>query len=825
MMLVMLFSLWAAVAVAQQPAALLKEGKVQEAIEMAEAQLASARQTAPDSPAHIQALLQLANIYYPLGRLRETEPLVRELLAVQTRVKAAPAQLGQAYSLNGSVDRDRGDFAQARANFSRAYDLLRGVLPADDPNLGATLNNLGLAAQGQRDFVAAEDFYRQALRIREKAGETVDLARLLNNFATVLQEQGKLDEAAPLYARAVAIHETAKTTATALYGQTINNQAVLYLLKKEFDTAGPLYERAIDVREKALGSFHREVATAYASYAIYLHARQRFDDAMAAQARATDIVERNLASVLETGSELQQQRYIELFADYADITMSMRATANRASANDTATLFVLRRKGRLQEVLASSTDAIRAANPGAPQADLAELARLRDEHARLELGLHAEKQATAISDITKRIEAVETRVAGAGASAGRRSVEVSVDAVSRALPAGSVLLEFFRYRPFDAAAIRIDERFGAPRYAAFALRPGATAQWVELGDANAIDTRVAELRAALLNPQRGDFVPRAAALRDALTTRVETLIGDARTVFVAPDGDLNLLPFQALTDGDGRFLVHRYLFTYLTTGRDLLVRAGTSTSTASVVISNPEFGAAQKGGGLMGRTFAPLAGAAREGSDVAALLRGATLMTGSNASEAAVKKVRGPSVLHFATHGFFLDGGRTPAASGARSLKVVDAGTLSAVPVQFRSGLALAGVNGAPSASGDGILTAAEAALLDLQGTELVFLSACDTGLGVVNAGESVYGLRRAFVIAGARSQVLTLWAVNDRATREFVNDFYRRIVAGESRSSALRAAQQAALKDPARRHPFYWAPFIFSGADGPLAPQARGAR
>ena len=98
-----------------------------------------------------------------------------------------------------------------------------------------------------------------------------------------------------------------------------------------------------------------------------------------------------------------------------------------------------------------------------------------------------------------------------------------------------------------------------------------------------------------------------------------------------------------------------------------------------------------------------------------------------------------------------------------------------------------------------------------------MFLSACETGLGVINAGESVYGLRRAFVIAGARSQVLTLWQVSDNATRYFVVSFYKSLLAGATRAEALRHAQQEAMADPARQHPFYWAAFILSGESGPI--------
>jgi CHAT domain-containing protein len=139
----------------------------------------------------------------------------------------------------------------------------------------------------------------------------------------------------------------------------------------------------------------------------------------------------------------------------------------------------------------------------------------------------------------------------------------------------------------------------------------------------------------------------------------------------------------------------------------------------------------------------------------------------------------------------------------------------------LRSGLALAGANARRSGSSDdGILTAAEAAQLDLVGTQLAVLSACETGVGTVQTGEGVYGLRRALVLAGAQAQLVSLWKVADSATQTLMVDYYQRLLKGEGRSEALRAAQLAMMRNPTLRHPYYWAAFIPIGDWTPLAPQ-----
>ncbi|MBK6316716.1 MAG: CHAT domain-containing protein [Blastocatellia bacterium] len=144
----------------------------------------------------------------------------------------------------------------------------------------------------------------------------------------------------------------------------------------------------------------------------------------------------------------------------------------------------------------------------------------------------------------------------------------------------------------------------------------------------------------------------------------------------------------------------------------------------------------------------------------------------------------------------------------------------------LRSGLGLAGANRkAVEGQDDGLLTALEVAGLDLWGTELVVLSACDTGVGQVSTGNGVYGLRRALTLAGAESHLSSLWAVSDRSTRELMVAYYGELLAGRGRSEALRTTQLRMLKDPRRSHPFYWAGFIPSGAWWPLRALASAPR
>jgi CHAT domain-containing protein len=764
------------------------------------------------------SLNNLASVYRAVGRLRDVEPLLVESLGLLERGKPNAEQLGAAYNNLGELYRQLGDYARATERLSRAADIWPTVYPADHPRIATLRNNLGLAEQALGRLADAERDLRASLAIREKGGETASLATGLNNLAQALQEQGRLDEAEPLYLRAIAIHEkVTETHESPSLAQALNNLAVLYLLKWDLVRAQPLYERALAMREKLLGASHPDVATSLQAYAVFLNNSKRVDEAMDVQARATDIIERNAALTLEVGSESQKEQYLRLFADTIDVTLWMRSHAGSAAADATALLTVLRRKGRIQDVLAASSDALRASGR-ANTADLDRLAGARADLARLQLGAGGgDQRARAIKDLQEKIDALESMLSARSAAltADRR---VTVDAVRAAIPAGAVLIEFFKYRPFDTTAVRAADRFGAPRYAACALAHDGPPRWIELGDAGAVDEKIAALRAALLNPSRTDVRERGADLAPLLTEPLSRLTADAERILIAPDGELNLLPFEALVGSDGRFLVERHLVTYLTSGRDLLRTAEHRSSTPPLIVSNPAFGSPAVGSGGVSRTFEPLPGAKQEARAVARLLPLAQTLSGPLATEARLKAVHGPVVLHIATHGFFLSDAAQDVAAGTRGLRPPTSAPPATLPPLFRSGLALAGANRHTTAGEDGILTASEAASLDLRGTQLVFLSACESGLGVVNAGESVYGLRRAFAIAGAASQVLTLWQVSDLATRTFVVDFYTGLRRGLTRAEALRAAQRAALADPSRDHPFYWAAFILSG-DGSALP------
>ncbi len=308
---------------------------------------------------------------------------------------------------------------------------------------------------------------------------------------------------------------------------------------------------------------------------------------------------------------------------------------------------------------------------------------------------------------------------------------------------------------------------------------------------------------------------------------IRQLLEDSRIVLMSPDGDLNLVPFGVFVDKNDDYLIEHTSFTYLTSGRDLLAfRIDREGKGPSTIVANPDFDAqipieaqsdSRRSADFLSKQYPPLPATADEANALVRILPGPVLLlTGKHASETALKEVSGPWILHVAAHGFFLPD-QKPVLEEEPPLNLIGPGQphfrhpLIENPL-LRSGLILAGANREQSGPNDGVLTALELSGLDLWGTELVVLSACDTGLGDVRNHEGVYGLRRALVIAGSESQVLSLWKVADEATRDLMIAFYRNLISGMGRSEALRQAQLRMLESHERSHPFFWASFVLSG-------------
>lgn len=594
--------------------------------------------------------------------------------------------------------------------------------------------------------------------------------------------------------------------------------------------ARDLLERALAVEERSWAKqgdgLHR---LPYPLIGVYL--LQGDHAAILALARRTDAHWDGLEGSLLTSGDEKIQRIGAVLALHAtDEAISLHLTFAPSSTELARHAFeaILRRKGRIVETQADLIAAARASTGLDLQGTLALQA-----HSNAWLALQAAQGGA------PKGSRPSTAIAGDPAPP---RVPPSVEEIRGALAEGEALVELIVYRPLEPALLLLDSRkrraadesrdgYGAPRYAAYAVARSGEIVAIDLGDAKAIDAAAAKLRAALAD-EKIDPALAARALDTLTMARIRPLVGSARRLLLSPDGALALVPFAALVDERGRYLIEDWSFRYLSSGRDAAhgPRA-TVPRGAPVIVGDPAFDAAlvvsadrgTRAPDRAGVRFPSLPGTLVEAKDIAAMFRSAELLLGDRASEAALKALHGPAVLHLATHGFF-----APDASVSLDLRNLDNGENLADPAKtpmLRAGLALAGAN-RPHATGgdDGVLTALEVSSLDLAGTRLVVLSACETGLGDASPGEGVYGLRRALTLAGAETLVMSLWRVPDSATRDLMTAFYGELRGGSAPSTAMRKVALAMLADgrahprtSSRAHPRFWAGFIVSGDDVPL--------
>jgi CHAT domain-containing protein/tetratricopeptide (TPR) repeat protein len=793
------------------------------------------------------SLNNLATLYKAKGDYAQAETLYRRARDILEKT-LGPEHRNMATSLSNLalLYIAKGDYIQAEPLARRALDIHEKALGPEHPAVAFSLNNLAQVYDTKRDYAQAEPLYRRALDIHEKAlgPEHPAVATSLNNLAYSCAAKGDYAQAEPLYRRSLAIREKVLGTEHPDVGLSLNNLAGLYDDKGDYAQAEPLYRRSLAILEEALGTEHPGVATSLNNLASLRLALGDLTEGLRIQERAVAVQEHNAAVVLRTGSDEQKRAYMATLRGQTNqaISLHVQFAPDVQKAKRLAFATILHRKGRVLDAMTDSFAALRRRIDPAEQAGLDRLRSLSAEYSALVW--RAPRSTSPLGEYRTTLARLDAERRNLEYELSLRSAElqielqpISIERVQAAIPEGAALVELFRYEPFNPKAGNRKEQWGNARYVAYVVRREGEIQWFDLGEAAPIEAAIHALlptfRRAAADPE-----PPARALDALVMQPIRRLLGKTRQVFLSPDGGLNLVPFAALRDEDGRYLVERYTFTYLTSGRDLMRLAATSASSGRpVILAAPDFDAAtvrspapasakgsQRSADMGVLSFNPLPFAATEGRALGQKLPEAQMLTGADATESAVKALQRPRLLHIATHGFFLP--EQPELR-APSLDSMGAGLLEsrsrmrpalyAENPLLRSGLAFAGVNAGRSGNDDGVLTALEAAQLDLSGTELVVLSACETAVGDVLRGEGVYGLRRALVIAGSETQVMSLWRVDDAATREQMEAYYGGLLHGGGRSEAMRQVQLAMLHNPERGHPYYWASFIVSGSPAAL--------
>jgi CHAT domain-containing protein/Tfp pilus assembly protein PilF len=802
------------------------------------------RALGPDHPEVGKTLSNLANVVSESGDLAEARRLYERAIAIQEK-RQGPDHPDVALNVNnlGDIYYLVGDFDTAAALFERALNVLERSFGPEHTRVAMALGNLAQVRAAQRRRTEARALFTRALAIREKAvgPDHPTLVYTLTGFAELHARLGEGTAAGALFARALTIAERgfgADHPATAL---ALQGSGDLHLDEGRPADAEKFIARALRIRIDLLGENHPLVAESRASLAGALARTGRSTEALDAALEAERVAHAHLQITAQALAERHALSYAEHRVSGADIALSIIAAARRPqddAVRRTWDAVVRSRAAVLEEM--TWRQRLSAAGADATVMRLAqELAAERQRVAGL-LVRHAADPAS-----RERIERALAERDAAERALAERSSEFRTEQAhartgfaeaSASLPPGAALVAYVRFRRSPAASSGAREEYLA--FVARSGQPQPTA--IPLGGAAAIDARMRQWRAAIAGEvDAGRTTARAervhvqlgVAVRRLVWDPIEPAVNGATQVFIVPAGPLHLLNWGALPDRPGTYLVERTsLLHYLSAERDL-TRPPLPEGSGLLLVDNPAYqkkaavpsSAAPARGfgsrpcsGLGSLTFDPLPATSREGAAIAELWqtvpgnteRPIVRLTEASATEAQVRaRIAGSRVVHFATHGFFLGAWCRPAAA-----------TTDRHPLVL-AGLALAGANQreARNALDDGVLLAEEIVALDLRGVEWAVLSACDTGAGVVAAGEELFGLRRAFQIAGARTVIVSLWPVDDETTRQWMDAVYRaRFIGNASTPASIRTATVKIIAARRARglstHPAHWGAFVAAG-------------
>jgi CHAT domain-containing protein len=764
------------------------------------------------------------------------------------------ARVAQAIYNQFAVAHEMGALDEAAALGYRAIDIWTKALGPTHPFVAFASSQVAGFEASRQHYAQARVLFERALRIRkEKLGARhPDVALTLTDLATMQRDSGQPTSAFRSIREAIDILAQAPSRDPDLLPRALAVRGSLEQRQGRIDAARITLTEALARRERIFGPEHASAAQTRSALGEIEFELGSNDDALAAALSAEQIGRDLLRSTIRSLPERRAMDFASARPRGLNLALSIAAAHAADSSSAQVLDSVIRSRGVVLEELAAR------ARPAAADLQIASLvsklsaARARFANLTMRSVEGESVQAGLLEEARRQKEDAEEALAEQSASArsALAQTQAGLDDVRRALPSASALVSFVRYERTTFPMIgSLTVTRHTPSYMALVARADDPAvAIVPLGAAGSIDRAIADWRQALNSPPSTGGAPAdaerayrlvAARLRTGIWDPLSDQLRNVSQIFVVPDGAISTVSFAALPAVGGGYLIeHAPRIHYLTTERDLLMSDRAQTATSLLAIGNPDFGIHSSSsastssarsalcGAVGGLRFDDLPGARAEAREIASLWGSdATVLTGREATKAAVIRiVEGRRVVHLATHGFFLD---SPCDRSRSSTRSVGGLVRTAAPANdsdenplLLSGLAFAGANRPTDASGgigNAILTAEEIVGLSLQDAEWVVLSACDTGLGAIRAGEGVFGLRRAFQIAGARTVIMSLWSVDDQATRQWMRALYearitQHLTTAEAVSAAGLRVLQTRRAQRESTHPFYWAAFVAAG-------------
>jgi tetratricopeptide (TPR) repeat protein/CHAT domain-containing protein len=769
-------------------------------------------------------LNNLAEMYEAEGQYAAAEDLLKRVLKIRT-VRLGASDLATAGSLTNLavLYEEQSRYKEAEPLARRAVAIYERRLPPNHPLTAKALNNLAIIYQDEKNNSKAEQGFLRSLASTESISgpNHPDVGITLNNIALLYKTETRYSEAITAYQRSLEIAESTQAMDGSAVGTTLSNLAMTYY--------------AADRPAEALNYFERALENRHAQF------RNQFSH-MNERERLNFLNETSgLMPVFISFASQYQEQFPQLTHEVFDLLLWIKGLVVGSMANERA--FLVKQRDPAAVALYDQLTAARRAS-----AALANLNRANYK------GVDARR-----AELVQQADDIEKRLAERSAqfASSKRAADYAWNDIRQALSAGEAAVEYVTFDFHDGRKWTGDSKYAALVVTNSSLHPEMILLPDTSGDRgeHVLDDYKKWIvsSGALLDQSPG----RAFARR--FWDPILPHLGGATRVYVAPDGALNVVAFGILPATNGHLLMEDFDLRLLVSTRDLLRGNEAPLESTAALFGDPRFSLTEdrkfKDYGARG-VSAPVSAIKAVTEPSLTLRRSATLRDGASrcrdtfgrsalcplpqtaaevvnlaeslnshnwrvsgpflrelASKETVLAVEHPRLLHIATHGFWSELAATSNQAHRRVTLAQDS--------MLRSGLYLAGADETLRRTGrlsgsTGVLTAYEVATMDLRGTELVVLSACDTGLGDVQNGEGVFGLRRGLQEAGAEATLMAMWAVPERESKEIMTAFYAKWLNGDDKHEALREAELAERDQVIRRWGFdrkdLWGAFVIVG-------------
>lgn len=785
-------------------------GRYTKAEDYTERALKMRERVMPNSAMLAVSINNKAVLYKDMGRFNEAEQLIEQ--AVKMNASAAGSKsLGYALSLNNKamLFQAIGRNEAAEGMMKESASIAKELLKERSSNYIKLTINLALLYQDMQKYPEAESIYLQAITLKEKqlGKHHPDYAHLKKGLASLYLLMGKTGEVEELLQTAIDIYRKKLGENHPSYAAAVSDLGNFYRTRDRLSEAEPLLTTALKVRKSVLGEEHPDHIRSLEDMVLLQWQQGKIQEAASNYktviAKTSGYIDEYFAPMSESEKTRFWDKVSPRFHRFNSFAVSVHALENDLTEvmfnnqlNTKALLFNATSKVR-NNILNSGDQAL--INKYLHWLDQKEnLARLytlsKEELAEEKVNLDSLENAA---------NATEKQLSSASKafSEGYAQITYTWKDIAKHLEDNEAVMEIVQFRKFYGTFT------DSVYYAAMVVEKNSVMPKIALiKNGSDLENQYIKQYRATIKKRESD--------PDAYTQfwkPFEKLVASKNKIYLSLDGAYNQISLNTLQDASGKYLIDTKTLVLVSNSKDVISLKSSSASSGKKTIDL--FGFPNYG---IDEVIPPLPGTKDEVENISATLKPAgyniqTFME-DNASEANLKASRA-GIIHIATHGFFLAN-----ASKVEADKVlgIETSTAKKNPLH-RSGLMLAGCESTimeenidRSTSNNGILTAYEAMNLSYENTDLVVLSACETGLGDIKVGEGVYGLQRSFQVAGAKSVIMSLWQVNDEATQQLMSSFYKYFAAsGNKQEAFLKAQKELKLKF---EEPFYWGAFVLIG-------------